>query len=97
MKVRNGPRLALEVERPRFDKGRDRELWQRRFRTPLSYQGFFDLFAVDESSTPGRDLGLGPALARRILALFGASVTVANREPPGIRLIISFRHTLPDW
>jgi two-component system sensor histidine kinase/response regulator len=55
----------------------------------------FDLFSVDESSTPGRDLGLGPALAHRILSLFGASVTVENREPPGIRLTISFPHATP--
>jgi DNA-binding response OmpR family regulator len=52
---------------------------------------FFDLFSVQESSTPGRNLGLGPALAIRILALFGASVSVANREPSGIRLTILFR------
>jgi len=51
---------------------------------------FFDLFSIPESSTPGRDLGLGPAVAHRILSLFGASVSVANREPPGIRLSVSF-------
>jgi len=52
----------------------------------------FELFSVDESSTPGRDLGLGPAVAYRILSLFAASVTAANREPPGIRLTVSFPH-----
>jgi two-component system sensor histidine kinase/response regulator len=52
----------------------------------------FELFSVDESSTPGRDLGLGPAVAYRILSLFGAKVTVANREPSGIRLTVSFPH-----
>jgi DNA-binding response OmpR family regulator len=51
----------------------------------------FDLFSIAESGTVGRDLGLGPAVAHRILSLFGASVSVANREPPGIRLCISFR------
>jgi DNA-binding response OmpR family regulator len=56
---------------------------------------FFDLFTVDESSTPGRDLGLGPAVADRILSLFGAAVGVENREPPGIRLTVSFRHATP--
>jgi two-component system sensor histidine kinase/response regulator len=55
----------------------------------------FDLFSIEESRTPGRDLGLGPAVAHRILSLFGASVTVANREPPGIRLSISFRGVVP--
>ena len=35
-------------------------------------------------STPGRDLGLGPAVAYRILSLFGARVSVENRmrNPP---------------
>jgi signal transduction histidine kinase len=50
---------------------------------------FFDVFSIGEALTPGGDLGLSPALAYRILALFGASVSVANLEPPGIRLTIS--------
>jgi C4-dicarboxylate-specific signal transduction histidine kinase len=41
--------------------------------------------------TPGGDLGLAPALAFRILSLFGGSVSVANIEPPGIRLTISLQ------
>jgi two-component system, sensor histidine kinase and response regulator len=49
---------------------------------------FFDLFAVGEASTHGGDLGLGPAVASRILSLFGASVSVANRDPSGIRLTL---------
>jgi two-component system, sensor histidine kinase and response regulator len=52
---------------------------------------FFDLFSISESSTPGRDLGLGPSMAYRVLPLFGASVAVANRDPSGIRLTISFK------
>jgi two-component system, sensor histidine kinase and response regulator len=52
---------------------------------------FFDLFSISESSTPGGDLGLGPPVAFRILAFFGASVSVANREPSGIRLTVSLR------
>jgi two-component system, sensor histidine kinase and response regulator len=52
---------------------------------------FFDLFSISESSTPGRDLGLGPSMAYRVLSLFGASVAVANRDPSGIRLTISFK------
>jgi two-component system, sensor histidine kinase and response regulator len=55
----------------------------------------FDLFSIKESSMPGWDLGLGPAVAQRILSLFGASVSVANREPPGIRLCVSFRTAAP--
>jgi two-component system, sensor histidine kinase and response regulator len=57
---------------------------------------FFDVFSIDEASTPGRDLGLGPALAYRILSLFGASVSVANRDPSGIRLTISLRNAAPN-
>jgi K+-sensing histidine kinase KdpD len=53
--------------------------------------GFFDLFSLGEASTAGKDLGLGPAVAYRILALFGASVSVENRNPSGIRLTIGLR------
>ena len=52
---------------------------------------FFDLFAVTEASTPGGDLGLGPSAASRILSLFGASVSVENRDSSGICLTISLR------
>jgi two-component system, sensor histidine kinase and response regulator len=52
---------------------------------------FFDIFSVGETLTPGGDLGLGPAVAHRILSLFGASVSVANLEPPGIRLTVSLK------
>ncbi len=52
---------------------------------------FFDLFSIAEASTPGRDLGLGPPVAYRILSLFDASVSVANRDRSGIRLTISLR------
>ena len=53
---------------------------------------FFDLFSIGETITFGEDLGLGPPLAYRILSLFGASVSVANRAPSGIRLTISLKH-----
>lgn len=49
---------------------------------------FFDTFSIAEAATPGGDLGLGPALAARILSLFGASVSIANREPAGIQLVV---------
>jgi DNA-binding response OmpR family regulator len=52
---------------------------------------FFDVFSIAEADTPGGELGLGPPLAHRILSLFGADVSVANRDhPPGIRLAVSF-------
>ncbi len=56
---------------------------------------FFDLFSIGEAITPGGDLGLGPPVASRILSLFGASVSVANLDPSGIRLAISLKNTAP--
>jgi K+-sensing histidine kinase KdpD len=52
---------------------------------------FFDLFSIAKAISPGGDLGVGPPLAYRILSLFGGSVTVANRETPGIQLTASLR------
>jgi two-component system sensor histidine kinase/response regulator len=52
---------------------------------------FFNLFSIEESITPGGDLGLGPPVASRILSLFGASVSVMNRDPLGIRLTVSLQ------
>jgi CheY-like chemotaxis protein len=57
---------------------------------------FFDVFSIGETLTPGGDLGLGPAVAYRILALFDASVSVANLEPAGIRLTISLKSVAPN-
>jgi len=57
---------------------------------------FFDIFSVGEALTPGGDLGLGPAVAYRILSLFGASVSVANLDPPGIRLTVSLKSVAPN-
>jgi DNA-binding response OmpR family regulator len=55
---------------------------------------FFDSFSISEVMTPGGDLGVGPALAYRILSLFSGSVKVANRKPAGIRLTISLQQAL---
>jgi K+-sensing histidine kinase KdpD len=52
---------------------------------------FFELFLIGEASTPAGDLGLGPAVASRILSLFGASVSVANRNPSGIQLTVTLK------
>ena len=57
---------------------------------------FFDLFSIGDASTPVGDLGLGPPVAYRILSLFGASVSVANLDPPGIRLTISLKQATPN-
>ena len=57
---------------------------------------FFDVFSIAEPITPGGDLGLGPPMAQRILALFGAAVSVSNRNPSGIRLTVTIRRFVPD-
>jgi two-component system sensor histidine kinase/response regulator len=56
---------------------------------------FFELFSISEASTPGGDLGLGAPAASRILSLFGGSISVENREPPGIRLTARFKSAQP--
>jgi two-component system sensor histidine kinase/response regulator len=54
---------------------------------------FFDLFSVEEASIPGKDLGLGPAVASRILSLFGASVALSNQDdPPQVQFTISLKN-----
>jgi two-component system sensor histidine kinase/response regulator len=59
---------------------------------PIAALGrFFDVLSIAEAMTPGGDLGVGPALAYRVLSLFGASVSVRNQDTPGIRLTISLR------
>jgi two-component system sensor histidine kinase/response regulator len=57
---------------------------------------FFDIFSIVETITPGGDLGLGPPMAHRILSLFGGSVSVANRDPSGIRLTVSLKRSIPN-
>jgi CheY-like chemotaxis protein len=64
--------------------------------TPSAMPKFFEVFSIGETLTPGGDLGLGPAVASRILSLFGASVSVANRDPLGIRLTISLKSAAPN-
>jgi two-component system, sensor histidine kinase and response regulator len=65
---------------------------QGRTISPASLPKFFEIFSVGETLTPGGDLGLGPAVAYRILSLFGASVSIANRDSSGIRLTISLKN-----
>ena len=57
---------------------------------------FFDVFSIGQTLTPGGDLGLGPAVAHRVLSLFGGSVSVVNLEPPGIRLTLSLKSVVPN-
>jgi len=57
---------------------------------------FFDTFSISEAISPGEDLGLTAPLASRIFSLFGSTVTVANREPSGIRLTVEFKRVLGE-
>jgi two-component system sensor histidine kinase/response regulator len=57
---------------------------------------FFDIFSISQASSPGGDLGLGPPVAYRILALFGGTITVANRDSSGIRLTLSLKTSNPQ-
>ena len=49
---------------------------------------FFELLAIEEPLILGDDLGLAPPLAQRIVALYGGSVAVSNRVPPGLCLTV---------
>ena len=52
---------------------------------------FFDVLAIAEAMFPGGDLGLRPAVAERIISLFGGSVSVENLDPAGIRLNVRLK------
>jgi DNA-binding response OmpR family regulator len=52
---------------------------------------FFQVFSIGDAITPGGDLGLGPPVSQRILALFGGSIAVENVEPSGIQLTVSLK------
>ena len=52
---------------------------------------FFDVLAIAEAIFPGGDLGLRPAVAERIISLFGGSVSVVDLDPAGIRLDVRLK------
>lgn len=52
---------------------------------------FFEVLGISDSITPGGDLGLAPAVAERIVSLFGGSVGVENLQPSGIRLSVNLK------
>jgi two-component system, sensor histidine kinase and response regulator len=51
---------------------------------------FFDICSLHEGIIPGYDIGLGPAVACRVLSALSSRVRISNREPSGIRLTVSF-------
>ncbi len=57
---------------------------------------FFQLLTIAEPITAGGDLGFGPAVAERIVTLYGGTVSVENLEPPGIRLVVRLRTAEPN-
>jgi two-component system sensor histidine kinase/response regulator len=58
---------------------------------PSALGKFFEILSIGETLTPGGDLGVGPALAYRVLSLFGGSVSVANHNPSGIELTVCLK------
>src|ERR1700733_5953046 len=53
---------------------------------------FFQVFSIGDAITAGGDLGLGPPVSQRIVALFGGSITVENLEPSGIQLTVILKN-----
>jgi K+-sensing histidine kinase KdpD len=49
---------------------------------------FFHLFGINEASTAAGHLGLEPAMAKRILFLWGGTVEAENREGGGVRITV---------
>jgi signal transduction histidine kinase len=58
---------------------------------PEALPHFFDLLAIAKPITGVDDLGLAPALAERIVKLYGGTVSVENLTPPGIRLTVRLK------
>ena len=56
---------------------------------------FFEVFSIAEPITPSGDLGLGPPLAERTLALFDGGIAVENLDPPGIRFTARLKTSVP--
>ncbi len=58
---------------------------------PAALPRFFQLLGIADPLTPGGDLGLAPAVAERIVTLYGGSVSIENLVPPGIRLAVQLK------
>ena len=58
---------------------------------PALLPRFFNLLAIAEPLRGVDDLGLAPALAERIVKLYGGAVSVENLAPPGIRLTVRLK------
>jgi two-component system sensor histidine kinase/response regulator len=56
---------------------------------------FFQLLANANPMAEDGDLGLAPALAERIVTLYGGTLTVENLAPPGIRLTVHLKTPAP--
>jgi len=55
---------------------------------PAALPRFFDLFGISDCATSAGPLGLTPALAGRIISLFGGTAEAENLHPEGIRLVV---------
>ena len=56
-----------------------------------SVAGFFDVFSDVRSRTAAEALGLKPAVAERIIAIYGGEVEIKNLEPVGNELKLSIK------
>ena len=66
---------------------------------PSAQAGFFEVFGVADPVTPGGDLGLGPAVAEKVVRLQGGSVEVQSLDPGGILFTVTLPAATPagEW
>lgn len=58
---------------------------------PQMLAGFLDVFSSVRACTPAESLGLKPAVAARIISLYGGKVAIQNTGEPGLELKIQFK------
>ncbi len=56
---------------------------------PEEAEAFFKVFGVTRNETYAEKLGLKPAVAERIISLFGGSVRICGIEERGVRIVIT--------
>ncbi len=61
---------------------------------PESVPRFFQLMGTSSQLVPNGDPGLAPALAERIVSLYGGSVSIENLSSPGVRLTVRLKKAI---
>jgi K+-sensing histidine kinase KdpD len=61
---------------------------------PESVPRFFQLMGTSPQLVPNGDPGLAPALAERIVSLYGGSVSIENLSSPGVRLTVRLKKAI---